>query len=64
MERFKIRTKIRMENWLAFQQGCKAGRKYTEDQELCYDGDPKQIKNPYPKDSDDWYSWNRGFNST
>jgi hypothetical protein len=42
-------------DWKAYTQGQIANRYYQIDK--------LQTKNPYPKTTDQWYSWNRGWNS-
>jgi len=42
-------------NWEAYRQGQDAWREYLDTMVLMH--------NPYPKDTDEWYSWNEGWNS-
>lgn len=45
-----------MENLKAYQEGQKSC--------IGSDGVPEAVCNPYPKDTPEWRSWNRGWNDT
>lgn len=44
-----------VENWEAFKEGHEASQKF--------DSDSLKAKNPYLEGTDEYYSWNQGWNS-
>ena len=49
------------ENYLAYKypEAFKYGQELAKE----YDSDNTKVKNPYPKNTEKWMAWNRGWNS-